>query len=88
MQAWRMVESVTERLQKISRDFENALKIAINFLKKANMKLTEFEVDVMVEECLPAKRARKQKLPCDESPGDDPGSSGPYETFKVEVFKE
>ena len=48
------------------------------------MKLTEFEVDFMVEECLPAKRARK--LPFDESPGDDTGSSGPYETFKVEVF--
>ena len=81
-----MVETMTERFQKISRDFGNALKIAINVSKKANMKLAEFEGDFMVEECLPAKRARKRKLPFDESPGNDTDSSGPYETLNVGVF--
>ena len=56
LQAWRMVESAIEKLERISRDFSTVLKVATQFAKNANNQLASLNSDVEVEESLPSKR--------------------------------
>ncbi len=55
LQAWRMVESAIEKLERISSKFSTVLKVTTQFAKNANNQLASLNSDVEVEESLPCK---------------------------------
>jgi hypothetical protein len=46
LQAWRMVESAIEKLERISRDFSTVLRVATQFAENANNQLASLNSDV------------------------------------------
>ena len=86
MQAWRLVESSTVRLEKISRDFSTVITCANNFVKNINEQLSDLDVDILIEEALPqSKRKIKTKIPFDESNIDDTVIRSSEERWEVDV---
>lgn len=71
LSAHRMVLTTEASLKNMARDFESVKQAADGFVQFANVKLTEEECDLEVEEMLPEKRTRKKKMMAGEMASDE-----------------
>ena len=88
LQAWRMVESSTNCLQRISRDFYTIHDRAVKFCNGVNRILSlqaSEDQEIEVSTSFPNKRVRRRKARADEERDEDVISS-PLEQYRVEVF--
>ena len=88
LQAWRMVESSTNCLQRISRDFYTIHDRTVKFCNGVNRILSlqaSEDQEIEVSTSFPNKRVRRRKAHADEERDEDVISS-PLERYRVEVF--
>ena len=89
LQAWRMVESSTNCLQRISRDFHTLHDRAVKFCNDINrsfsLQTCEEQDIIEVSTSLQEKRIRRRKAQADEE-RDEGIVASPLERYRVVVF--
>ncbi|KAG8273357.1 hypothetical protein J6590_108302 [Homalodisca vitripennis] len=91
-QAWRLIESATERLKDLRNRFNETLEAAHTFVRKFNEKIeasSEFEdlKDLMMETTFKKSRSRKVKKMAGEKCSDESVASSPEDTsFRITVY--
>ena len=89
LQTWRMVESSTKCLQRISRDFSTVHDRAVNFCNDVNkilsLQATEEQEIIEVSTSFPSQQVRIRKIQADEDRSEEIVLSA-REQYKVEVF--
>ena len=89
LQAWRMVESSTNCLQRISRDFhtlhDRVVKFCNDIKRSFSLQTCEEQDIIEVSTSLQEKRIRRRKAQADKE-RDEGKVASPLERYRVEVF--